>query len=135
MNETFQGHLLRQASDATGVNIFDLRQSSNAETQTSRVNTMLRPTQFTDESFETFHQGSNPIQVTESFETFHQGSNPTQFADESFETVHQGSKPTQFFKIREDVNTSAATADYEYRIERQRVSAEYAVRQQQTRAQ
>ena len=112
-------------------NTYDLRQSSNAETQISRINTRRRPTRFTDESPEPFHQGSNPTQFTdESSETVHQGSNPTQFTDESFETLHftsfikvviQHSSP--FFDIREDVNTSVATADYGYIMERQRVLA------------
>ena len=48
IKETFKEHLLKQASDATGVNISDLRQSSNAETQTNRINNMLRPTNFRD---------------------------------------------------------------------------------------
>ena len=44
IKETFEYHLLKQASDATGVNIPDLRQSSNPETQTNRSNIMLRTT-------------------------------------------------------------------------------------------
>ena len=35
VKETFKEHLSKQASDTTGVNISDLRQSSNAETQTT----------------------------------------------------------------------------------------------------
>ena len=115
----FGDHFLKQASDATGVNISDLRQPPNDETQTSRVHNMLRPKEFEEESFETFHQGSKP----------------TQFEEESFETLHQGSKPTQFFDFREDVNTSVATAGYDNRVERQRVLAEHALSQRQTRAQ
>ena len=73
-------HLLKQASDTTGVNISDLRHSSNAETQTNRINNMLRPTNFRDVFVQ---QGTTP-------------SRPSQFTDESSETFHQGSKPTQF---------------------------------------
>ena len=51
IKETSKEHLLKQASDATGVKISDLRLSPKAETQTSRVNTMLRPKEFKDESF------------------------------------------------------------------------------------
>ena len=114
----------------------DLRHSSNVETQTNRINNLLRPTnfrdvfvqqgttpsrpsQFTDESSETVHQGSKPTQFKDaSFETCHQGSKPTQFTEASFEPFHQGSKPTQFFNIGGNVNTSAATADYDPRAER-----------------
>ena len=89
IKETFKKtHLLKQASDATGVNMSDLRQSSNAETQTNVINTMLRLTQFTDESSVTFHQGSNP----------------TQYTDESSETFHQD---TQVFNISDEMDTTA----------------------------
>ena len=140
--EAFEEHLLKQASDTTGVNISDLRHSSNAVAQTNRINNMLRPTnfrdvfvqqgttpsrpsQFTNESSETFQQGSNPTQFTDaSFETFHQGSNPTQFTDAFFETSHQGSNPKHFFNIGDDVNTSAATADHDQRAERHELATQ-----------
>ena len=89
-----------------------------------------RPSQFTDESSETFHQGSHPTQLTDaSFETFHQGSNPTQFTDASFDTFHQGSNPTHFFNIGDGVNTSAATADYDQSAERHGLATQETQRQ------
>ena len=42
IQETFKYHLSKQASIATSVNISDLRQSSNAETQTNIITSMLR---------------------------------------------------------------------------------------------
>ena len=65
IKETFKEHLLKQASDATGVNISVLRQPPNAETQINRINTMLRPTQFTDESFEAFHQDTQVFTISD----------------------------------------------------------------------
>ena len=125
MKESLKDHLLKQASQETGVNISDLRTPSNAETQNIRINNMLRPAQFTEESFNTFHQGSKPTQFKEeSFNTFHQGSKPTQFKEESFNTFHQGSNPTQVFNISGGVNTSAATADYTLRVERHELAAQ-----------
>ena len=89
-----------------------------------------RPLQFTYESSETFHQCSKPTQFTDaSFETFHQGCKPTQFTDASFETFHQGSKLTQFFNIGDNVNTSAAAADYDPRAERHELATQEETRQ------
>ena len=70
---TFKEHLLNQASGTTGVYISDLRQSSNAETQTNRINNVLRPTNFRDVFVQ---QGTKP-------------SRPTQFTDKSSVTFHQ----------------------------------------------
>ena len=83
IKETFKKtHLLKQASDATGVNTSGLRHSSNAEARTNRINTMLRPTQFTDESSVNAHQGSNPTQFTdESSVTFHQDTQVVNISD------------------------------------------------------
>ena len=58
------------------------RARSNAETRSNRINTMLRPTQFTDESSVNAHQGSNPTQFTdESSVTFHQDTQVVNISD------------------------------------------------------
>ena len=44
MKESLKDHLLKQTSQATGVNISGLRTPSNAETQNIRINNMLRNT-------------------------------------------------------------------------------------------
>ena len=67
---TFKNDLFKKAHDTTGVSISDLRQSSNAETQTNRINNMLRPTNFRDVFVQ---QGTTP-------------SRPSQFTDEWPET-------------------------------------------------
>ena len=89
---TLKEHLLKQASDVTGVNISDLRHPPDAETQTNRINNMLRPTNFRDAFVQ---QGTKP-------------SRPTQFTDESSVIFHQG---TQVFNISDEMGTTAAPAD------------------------
>ena len=111
IKETFKQYLLKQASDATGVNISDLRQSSNAETRHNRISTMLRPTQFTDESSVDFHQGGNP----------------TQYTDESSVTFHQD---TQVFNISDEMDTiEPADTDVDEQVARAKSLAGYGLRQ------
>ena len=111
----FKEQLLKQASDATGVNISNLRQSPNVETQINRINTMLKPTQFTEESSVTFHQGSNP----------------TQHTDESSETFHQD---TQVVNISDEIDTAApADTEIDEQVARAKSLADYEIRQAEIR--
>ena len=108
IKETFQEHLSKQASDTTGVNISDIRQSSNAEAQTHRINNMLRPTGFRDVSVQ---QGTKP-------------SRPTQFTDKSSETRYQD---TAFFNFSDEMDTTAAPTgtDIGEQVARARSLADY----------
>ena len=68
----------------------DLRQSSNDETQTNRINNMLRPTHFRDVFVQKGTKPSRPAKFTdESSSQLHQGSKPTKFTDESHSLFHQ----------------------------------------------
>ena len=62
---TFKEHLFKQASDVTGVNISDSRHSPNAETQTHRINDMLRPTNFRDVFVQQGTKPSRPAKFTD----------------------------------------------------------------------
>ena len=93
---------------------------------------MLRPTQFKGESFENSHQGSNPTQFTES--GFGDGDvNPRATSNAN---VGEGNvNPTQYVNIGDGVNTTAATADHEGRLERLRQIAEFEIRQRDIKEQ
>ena len=110
IKETFKEDLLKKASDTTGVDISDLRHSSNAETQTSRINNMLRPTNFRDVFVQ---QGTKP-------------SRPSQFTEESSETFLQ---EPQVFDI------SDADTDIDEKVARAKSLADYELRQHGIRAQ
>ena len=109
---------LKKASGTTGVNISDLRHSSNAETQTNRINSMLRPTNFRDVFVQ---QGSKP-------------SGPTQFTDESSETFLQD---PQVFDISDEMDTTTAPTDpyIDEQAARAKSLADYELRQHEIRAQ
>ena len=121
IKETFKYHLLKQASDATGVNISDLRQSSNAETQTNRINSLLRTTGIGNNDVNgvptsDFGIGNNDVTGMPTSD-FGIGNNDVNGMHTSDFGIGDNIVRTHFFEIREDVNTSAATADYEPRIE------------------
>ena len=123
--ETCKDQLLKQASDATGVNKYDLRQSSNAETQTNRINSMLRNT----------GAGDNNVNGTPTSDTGFGDNdvNPTPTTNASF---GDNNVNTQCFDTTDVQNVErAATADYQDRIERQRLLAEHILRPQHTREQ
>ena len=118
IKETFTEHLSKKASDTTGVNISDLRHSSNAEAHTNRINNMHRPTNFRDVFVQ---QGIKP-------------SRPSQFTEESFETFHQ---EPQVFDISDEMDTTTAPTDpdIDEQAARAKPLAEYELRQQENRAQ
>ena len=113
IKRTFKEHLLKQASDTTGVYIFGSRHSSNAVAQTYRINNMLRPTSFRDVFVQ---QGSEP-------------SRPSQFTDELFETFHQ---EPQVLDISDGMDTTTApTGPYiDEQAARAKSLAGYELRQQ-----
>ena len=112
INETFKEHVPTQASDVTGVNISGLRQSSDAEAQTKRINNMLGPTNFRGVSVQ---QGTKP-------------SRPTQLTDESSVVCHQD---THFCNISDEMDTTAAPADTDIdeQVARAKSLADYELRQ------
>ena len=101
--EAFKEHLLKQ----TGGDMPDLRQSSNAQTQTERINVMLERGVNTED----------PARKAASTNT----EEPART-----DTAAGADQPTQWFDIRdvEDIQR-AATADLEGAVQREREMAEY----------
>ena len=123
MKESLKDHLLKQASQATGVNISDLRNPSNAETQNIRINNMLRNTGTGDNDVNgiptaDYGFGNNDVNgIPTADYGFGEGNvngrpiSNTGFGDGNVNT-------TQYSNISDGVNTSAATADYAPRVDR-----------------
>ena len=110
-------HLLKQASDA--VNISGLRHSSNAETQTNRINTMLRTT----------GSGINDVNgmPTSSFGTGNNDVNCIPTSDVGIDNFHQD---TQIFDISDEMDTTApADTDIDEQVARAKSLADYELRQ------
>ena len=138
MKESLKDHLLKQISQATGVNISDLRTPSNAETQNIRINNMLRNTGTGDNDVNGIHTaesgfGNNDVNgiltADSGFGNNHangilttdsgfgnNGVNCIPTADSGFREGNVNT--TQYFNIGGGVDTSAAAADYASRVAR-----------------
>jgi len=120
--ELFKESLLKQIAVNAGVNLSDLMTDSKADTQTERVAQML-------------HTGVNTEEQQRA--TSSTNTEEQQRATSSTNTEEQQRTPsstntdnTQYFDISEAmVDTSAATADYEARLERLKQEAEYQTQQ------
>ena len=120
--EAFQESLLNQIAVNTGANLSDLRTKSNSETQTERVAQMLHTGVNTEERQRATSSTNTEEQKRTTSST---NTEEKQRADSSTNTGN-----AQHFDISGDtVDTSAATADYEARLERLKQEAEYQTQQ------
>ena len=129
IKETFKEHVLKQASDVTGVNTYDLRQSSNAETNTNIINNMFRPTSFRDVVVQQGTKPSRPAKFTDEY--FNNDVNGIPTSDVGIDNFHQG---TQVFNISDDIDTNApADTDIDEQVARVKSLADYELRQTEIR--
>ena len=120
--EAFKESLLKQIAVNTGANLSDLRANSNADTQTERVAQMLHTGVNTEEQ-----QRATSSTNTEEQQRATSSTN-TEEKQRAYSSTNTGN--AQHFDIRGDmVDTSAATADYDPRLEQQRQEALYDMQQ------
>ena len=126
--EAYKEHLLKEIANNTGANFHDLRQSSNAEAQTGRAETMLKPLGV-DQGVNT----SQPTRTSTGTETY---DNPRKSQGAQTDREHYiGDDDDELMPVYTNVvHNSAATADYSGEVERQQSLVEHMQRENQRRA-